>query len=212
MWLGEWKVISLNKKVAPSVDLQIPKEVERKTREGLMHVAGVTKEAAQLDAHWLKVVEWKPRAASNNLSVGSGSTVKGTQSTQSLRGFFSRLAPGASNSVALERAAKEEKQIQESLEEDLMGDSTATIFLHVNKATVRTLVDQSFSSELEVRTFRSNSFLLVANWGHIPLFCTHFTAFSPCPVKNPGLQNNILKQLPPPTPRIVLQIHVWTLD
>ena len=152
MWLDEWKIISLNKKVAPSVDLQIPKEVERKTREGLMQVAGVTKEAAQLDAHWLKVVEWKPKDASTNSNLESGSTVKGAQSTQSLRGFFSRLAPGASNSAALERVAKEEKRIQESLEEDLMGDSNATIFLHVNKATVRTLVSQSFSSELERAT------------------------------------------------------------
>ena len=152
MWLDEWRIITLNKKVAPSVDLQIPKEVERKTREGLMQVAGITKEAAQLDAHWLKVVEWKPKAALNNLSIGSGSTVKGTQSSQSLRGFFSRLAPSASNTAALERATKEEKRIQDSLEEDLMGDCSATIFLHVNKATVRTLVSHSFSSELERAT------------------------------------------------------------
>ena len=152
MWLDEWRIITLSKKVAPSVELQIPKEVQRKTREGLMHVAGVTKEAAQLDAHWLKVVEWKPKAVSNNLSVGLGSTVKGAQSNQSLRGFFSRLAPGTSNSAALERAAKEERQIQESLEEDLLGSSNATIFLHVNKATVRTLVSPSFSSELERAT------------------------------------------------------------
>ena len=152
MWVDEWRIIALNKKVAPSVDLQIPKEVERKTREGLMHVAGVIKEAAQLDAHWLKVVEWKPKAAAKLLSVGSASAVKGTPSNQSLRGFFSRLAPGASNSAALERAAKEEKQVQESLEEDLMGACDASIFLHVNKATVRTLVSPSFSSELERAT------------------------------------------------------------
>ena len=152
MWLDEWRIITLDKKVAPSVELQIPKEVQRKTREGLMHVASVTKEAAQLDARWLKVVEWKPKAVSSKISVGSGSTVKGAQSNQSLRGFFARLAPGASNSAALERAAKEEKQIQESLEEDLLGSSNATIFLHVNKATVRTLVSQIFSSELERAT------------------------------------------------------------
>ena len=152
MWLDEWKIITLNKKVAPSVELQIPKEVQKKTREGMMSVSSITKEAAQLDAHCMKVVEWKPKAVSNNMSVGSGSTVKGAQSSQSLRGFFSRLAPGASNSVALERAAKEESRIQESLEEDLMGSNDATIFLHVNKATVRTLVSQNFSSELERAT------------------------------------------------------------
>ena len=152
MWLDEWRIIALDKKVAPTVELQIPKEVERKTREGLMQVAGVIKEAAQLDAHWLKVVEWKPKAAAKLLSVGSGATVKGAPSNQSLRGFFSRLAPGASNSAALERAAKEEKQVQESLEEDLMGACNASIFLHVNKATVRTLVSPSFSLELERAT------------------------------------------------------------
>ena len=152
LWLDEWRIITLKKKVAPSVELQIPKEVQRITKEGWMHVAGVTKEAAQLDAHWLKVVEWKPKSISNILSDGSGSTVKGAQSSQSLRGFFSRLAPGASNSAALERAAKEERQIQESLEDDLLGISNASIFLHVNKATVRTLVNQSFSSELERAT------------------------------------------------------------
>ena len=152
MWLDEWRIITLNKKAAPSVELQIPKEVQRKTREGLMHVAGVTKQAVQLDAHWMKVVGWKPKAVSNNTSIGLGSTVKGTQSSQSLRGFFSRLAPGASNTAALERAAKEEKQVQESLEEDLLGSSDATIFLHVNKATVQTLVGQNFRSELERAT------------------------------------------------------------
>ena len=152
MWVDEWRIIALNKKVAPSVDLQIPKEMERKTKEGLMHVAGVIKEAVQLDAYWLKVVEWKPKAAAKLLSAGSGSTVKGAPSNQSLRGFFSRLAPGASNSAALERVAKEEKQVQESLEEDLMGACNASTFLHVNKATVRTIVSPSFSSELERAT------------------------------------------------------------
>ena len=153
LMIDGWTIATLNKKIAPTLDLQIPKEVDTKTREGLMHVKGVTKEAAQLDAHWLKVVEWKPKAATNNLKdAGSGSTVRGAQSTQSLRGFFSRLAPGASNHAALEKAAKEERQIQESLEGDLMGESTATVFIHVNKATVRTAVNQNFASELERAT------------------------------------------------------------
>ena len=148
-----WTIATLKKKIAPSLDLQIPKEVGTKTREGLMHVKGVTKEAAQLDARWLKLVEWKPKAATNNLKdAGSGSTVRGAHSTQSLRGFLSRLAPGASNSAALEKAAQEERQLQESLEEDLTGESTATVFIHVNKATVRTTVNQNFATELERAT------------------------------------------------------------
>ena len=153
LWLDEWRIVSLNKKIAPSLDLQIPKEVDRKTHDGLMQVASVTREAAQLDARWLKVIEWKPKAASNTLvNASSGSAVKGAQSSQSLRSFFSRLAPGTSNNAALERAAKEERHIQEALEEDLLGEPSATVFLHVNKATVRTMANQGFSSELERAT------------------------------------------------------------
>lgn len=148
--LDEWRFTTLKKKVAPSVEIPIPKEVTRKTREGLMNVTAVTKEAAQLDAYWLKVVEWRPKTSPKE--TGSGSTIRGAQSGQSLRGFFSRLAPGASNHAALEKAAKEEREVQESLEEDLMGESSATVFIHVNKAKVKTAVNQSFSSELERAT------------------------------------------------------------
>ena len=148
-----WMIGTLNKKIAPSLELQIPKEVDKKSREGLMHLTGVTKEAAQIDARWLKVVEWKPKAASDNLKdAGSGSTVKASYQAHSLRGFFSRLAPGASNHAALEKAAKEEQLVQESLEEDLLGEATATIFIHVNKANVRTAVNPNFAIELERAT------------------------------------------------------------
>lgn len=151
--LDEWNIAMLKKKVAPSLELRIPREVDRRTREGLMNVTNVTKEATQLDANWLKVVEWKPKALPNIAKdTGSGSTVRGAQSGQSLRGFFSRLAPGASNHAALEKAAKEERQIQECLEEDLMGESTATVFIHVDKANVKISISQSFILELERAT------------------------------------------------------------
>ena len=153
MSIDGWMIATLNKKIAPSLELQIPKEVDKKSREGLMLVTGVTKEAAQIDARWLKVVEWKPKAVSNNLKDGgSGSTVKAAYQAHSLRGFFSRLAPGASNHAALEKAAKEEQLVQESLEEDLLGEATATVFIHVNKASVRTAVDKKFATELERAT------------------------------------------------------------
>ena len=153
LFLDDIEIAAFNKKTAPSVDLQIQKEVETKTHEGMMRVTGVTREAAQLDARWLKAVEWKPKAASTTVKdAGFGSTVKGAQSAQSLRGFFSRLAPGASNNAALEKAAREEKEIQDSIEEDLMGRATATVFIHVNKATVRTVVNPNFAFELERAT------------------------------------------------------------
>lgn len=152
LWLDEWRVLRLKKVIAPSVNLPIPKEVDRNTREGLMHIHSVTKEPAQLDAQWLKVVQWEPKNASSNTSiVGSGSTVKGAHSTQSLRSFFSRLAPGTLN-LAAEKAAKEESSLQEALAEDLIGESKSTIFLHVDTALLHTTVSSSFSSGVERAT------------------------------------------------------------
>ena len=151
--LDDWRIASFKKKIAPNIEIPMPREVERKTREGLMNIIAVTKEAAQLDAQWLKVVEWKPRSLHNSAKeVGSTSTIKGVQSAQSLRGFFSRLAPGISNHAAVEKAAREEMQVQESLEEDLLGESTANVFIHVIKAKIKTAPSQNFSSELERAT------------------------------------------------------------
>ena len=153
LWLDEWKITSLTKKIAPGLDLQISKEVARKTQDGLMSVTDIVREAAQLDAYWLKVVEWKPRAVSATMvNASTGPATKGAPSTQSLRSFFSRLAPGVSNTAALERAANEERHVQETLEEDLLGESSATVFLHVDKANVRTMANQGFSTELERAT------------------------------------------------------------
>ena len=152
LWLDEWRILGLKKVIAPSVDLPLPRDVDGKTRDGLMRVVSITKEATQLDAHWLKAVGWERKnISSSNSNYGSGPILHGAQPGQSLRTFFSRLAPGTIN-VAAERAAKEEKALQEAISEDVMGDDNATIFLHVNKANVRTSVGPNFASELERAT------------------------------------------------------------
>lgn len=151
LWLDEWRIIELHKIIAPSIDAKIPEDVVRKTQEGLMQVNSVTQEASQLDARWLKAVEWKPKLSSSASKLSQGSNPKVVPSAPSLRLFLSRLAPG-SNNAAAEKAAKDEMSLQNSLLEDLMGESNATIFLHVNKADVTTLANKSFSSELERAT------------------------------------------------------------
>jgi len=152
LWLDEWRILRLKKVIAPSIEVSIPKEVERKTREGLMQVVSVSKEAAQLDAHWLKAVGWERKKDYGNTSnAGSGPTLPSAQPGQSLRTFFSRLAPGTIN-VAAEKEAKEQNALQEAISGNVMGEENATIFLHVNKATVRTLVGPNFASELERAT------------------------------------------------------------
>ena len=149
LWLDEWKILQLKKVAAPSLYLDIPKEINARTEEGYMQISSVKREASQIHAQWLKAVEWN-RSTSSDRTTTEQST-KGTNSTPSLRTFFSRLAPGSTNAAA-EKAAKQERALQAAISEDLMGESTATIFLHVNKAAVRTNVPQKFSSELERAT------------------------------------------------------------
>ena len=154
LWLDEWKIMTLNKKNAPSLDVQIPKEVNRKTKDGLMHISGVTREATQLDAVWLNAVEWNPRTSAQPASDGSGSNIaKGAAvPSQSLRNFFHRLAPGVSNSAAVDRQVKEEREAQQKISEDLVGESSSTLFVHINRAALKTQVDQNFRAELERAT------------------------------------------------------------
>lgn len=149
LWLDEWKILQLKKVVAPSSYLDMPKEINTRTEEGYMQITSVKREAAQIHAQWLKAVEWN-RSTSSDKSTSEQST-KSTNSTPSFRAFLSRLAPGSTNAAA-EKAAKQERALQAAISEDLMGESTATVFLHVNRAAVRTNIPQKFSSELERAT------------------------------------------------------------
>lgn len=151
LWLDDWRLLLLNKVAAPCHDVRMSRDLEPKTSEGLMMVTNVTREMAQLDAKWLNIIGWKPKTSSGTVfNAGQSSAMRGTPSGQSLRSFFSRLAVGP-NSVAAEKA-KEDKALQEAISEDLVGESKATVFLHVNTGTIRTSVSQSFSQELERAT------------------------------------------------------------
>ncbi len=151
LWLDEWRVIELHKITAPSMDVEIPKDVEKTTREALMQVNNITQEASQIHARWLKVVEWKPMLISLASKSIQSSTAKAAPPAQSLRMFFSKLAPGSHNAAA-EKEAKEEIVLQNAISEDLMKESNATVFVHVNKAKVIPLVKNNFASELERAT------------------------------------------------------------
>jgi hypothetical protein len=148
LWLDEWKLLTLNKVSAPSSDVSIPHFIDTKTNEGLMRVQSVVHETSQLDAVWLKIVGWNPK---NVASSTSAAGYKNTQGSQSLRTFFSRLTSSAVNHAA-EKAAKEEREAQMAISEDLLGEGRATVFLHVNTASISTSVSKNFSLELERAT------------------------------------------------------------
>ena len=154
LWLDDWKLLSLKKLTAPALDVVIPSTIIRKTSEGLMRIESVTREMAQLDASWLNIIAWKPKVTPGSLGMSSApDTTKGAHSSQSLRTFFSRFSafPSSATSVT-EKLAREEQEAQNAIVDDLMGESTATVFLHVNTASIRTACTKSFSQELERAT------------------------------------------------------------
>ena len=151
LWLDDWRILELNKIIAPSTAVEMSQDLERRTSGGLMKVKSVTQNAAQLHACWLKVVEWNPKTAFLGGNTGQTSGSKSSNSTHSLRTFFSRLATAPGNTAA-EKAASEELAKQSLISEDLMGQTQDTIFLHVNKADIDTTVSKTFSNELERAT------------------------------------------------------------
>lgn len=144
LWLDNWKILDLKKIVAPITDIAIPPKTT--TRDGLMELTSVTREAAQLDACWMKVVEWKPLPGSNAMTPGSTS-----RPAPSLRSFFSKISQGQHH-AAVEKAAKEESALQAAISENMVAESRATIFLHIHTASVVTHADPNFSYELERAT------------------------------------------------------------
>lgn len=149
LWLDDFKVLMLQKKTAPSVDIQIPRDVETKTKEGLMRVQSLSRESIQMDATFMSVIGFKPSLSSR---IGTISELTHGSEAPSLRSFFSRLANTSSSSSLKGAAAKEEKALQDMVLEDLTAPTTTNVFLQVITASIGTKVTAQFAAELERAT------------------------------------------------------------
>lgn len=155
LWVDDWKIISLQKKAAPSIEVPIARDVETKTKEGLMRVQSMERENVQMDATFINVVGWKPSISSSGPKMpGSFDTSYGSSASDvpSLRSFFSRLTSSTSHAALKTKAMKDEKALQDIVLEDLTAQTTANVFLRVTTAVVRTSVSASFAAELERAT------------------------------------------------------------
>ncbi|OAX80982.1 hypothetical protein ACJ72_04679 [Emergomyces africanus] len=130
LWLDGWKLLHLGKKVAPSVSIGIPKDLETKTSEGLMKVSGVIREVAQMDATWMEAVSWK--TPSNTSRFDSS---RHNDPTATLKSFFSRLT-GSSSSNHSAKASNPVKVSHKEAKEDLLTTTTSSVFLHITTAAV----------------------------------------------------------------------------
>jgi hypothetical protein len=142
LWLDGWNLLRLTKKTAPSEKVSLPRDIETRTPEGLMKITSVTREVAQVDAAWMKGIEWSPQTTLSASLEGIRDT------TSTLRSFFSKFT-GSTTTLS-------DKQFTESSESQEEGDLTvihnASVFLHINTASIQTSVSSSLSSELERAT------------------------------------------------------------
>ncbi|KAH8600664.1 hypothetical protein B0O99DRAFT_609126 [Bisporella sp. PMI_857] len=148
LWVDDWKIISLQKKTAPSIQVPIARDIETKTKEGLMQVRSMERESVQMDATFMNVVGWKPTASPNMSSVSYGNN----SDVPSLRSFFSRLTNSSSQAQQKTKAMQEAKAMQEIVLEDLTATTTANVFLRVTTADIKTSINSQFATELERAT------------------------------------------------------------
>lgn len=146
-WVDDWKVLDLHKKPSSCLNLDIPRDLETKTKDGLMKLTSADSTGIEIKANFMSVIGWKPQAASATKSNDSYYASE----LPTLKSFFSRLTSGAS-SAPRNKAAKEEKAIQDTITEDLTAPSTSVIFLRVISAQIATRVSTSFAAELERAT------------------------------------------------------------
>ncbi|KAJ6109820.1 hypothetical protein N7486_002055 [Penicillium sp. IBT 16267x] len=139
--LDDWSLLRLSKKTAQGVNVPIPKDIETKTAEGLMKITGITQEIAQVDAAWMRIVEWNPHA-----SLISLDNLRDT--TSSLRSFFSKFTSQSGS----DKPSHSQKTQQPEQSGNMTSLVKATVFLHINTASIQPSVSSSLSKELERAT------------------------------------------------------------
>lgn len=143
LWLDEWHLLQLTKKPAPREAISVPADIETKTAENLMKIVGVTREVTQVDAKWMRVIEWSPQTATSRLEGIKDTTI-------SLRSWFSKLT-NSSSQTSTEKKKKSENSGNGD-EEDLTKINTSSVFLHITTAAIQASISPSLSSELERAT------------------------------------------------------------
>ena len=70
-WIDDHLILSLKKKSSPSAELPLPRDLEARTKDGLMKVTSVDRTSTQIDASYMAAIGWKPQAATNTTKTDS---------------------------------------------------------------------------------------------------------------------------------------------
>lgn len=144
LWLDDWNLLSLKKKVAPGITLNIPRTIETRTKKGLLKVTSITRQIAQMDATVMAAVSWTSTTTqSRNEGVDLAETAK------TLRSFFSKLTRTVTEA---EDKGSDDLAKQSAAAEDLTATSSTTVFFNITSAQLKSSVSSSFSQELERAT------------------------------------------------------------
>ncbi|RDA87647.1 hypothetical protein CP532_3801 [Ophiocordyceps camponoti-leonardi (nom. inval.)] len=148
-FIDDYQILSLRKKSSPSVELPLPRDLEARTKDGLMKIVGVHRTSSQIDASYMSAVAFKPKAAA---SASKSVESYGSSETPSLRSFFARLTSSASQSGIRFKSHSEESVVQPKVAEDVTKMNSSAIFLQATSASIATNVTAAFASELERAT------------------------------------------------------------
>ncbi|KHO00285.1 Neutral zinc metallopeptidase [Metarhizium album ARSEF 1941] len=148
-WIDDYQILSLKKKSSPPADLTLPRDLEARTKEGLMKVIGVDRTRTQIDASYMSVIGWKPRTTASN---AKNADTYVSNEASSLRSFFARLTATASQSGLRSKAQSEDNLVQPQIAEDVTKLIPSSIFLSTTSAAIRSNVSSAFASELERAT------------------------------------------------------------
>jgi len=146
-WIDDWRLLSLHKKVSPSIAVAIPRDLETRTQEGIMTIAAVDRVNTQIDATHMAALGWK-RQTTSALDKGQ----EPISEAPLIKSFFAKFTAVATQSREKAKAQAEEVAAQLAISEDITKVSSDTIFLRVTSANVRTTVTSQFSTELERAT------------------------------------------------------------
>lgn len=146
-WLDQWKILDLQKKQAPGVDVRLPADVKKVTKEKMMKVTRLTQQSTQIDAQWLNVVAFNSKAATASQTADDAD-----DRGPSLRGFFYRLTENKHTTAAKKAAREAEIVAQREIDANLAVTSRATAFLRISTVDIQTSVTKLFAEELERAT------------------------------------------------------------
>ena len=149
-WVDDWKLLSLHKKISPSVEVPIPRNFVKTTSEGMMTVATVERMSTQIDASYMVGIGWKAKTSRGKTTETFGGQIADAPLIKSFFAKFSSSAQSAQKAKA--QAQAEEAAAQAAISEDITAVKSSTIFLGVTSAQLQTKVSKTFSSELERAT------------------------------------------------------------